>query len=101
MATLLVPDWLLVFLAYLTAQLMWYRSLVTLIYNLVYGMGQRSGCWLVAASLGLVITIFNLSVAASLVTSTSPLSDPLLLLPLIGSLLLELPLLYLFLQCLL
>jgi len=100
MATLVVPDWLLVFLAYATAQALWYRSLVSLVLNLVYGMGQKSGCWFVALALGLTVALFNSVVALSLVTSTPPLADPLLLIPFLGSLLLELPLLYFFVQCL-
>ena len=98
MASLVIPDWLLAFLAFLSAQLFWYRALASLIYNLVYGMGYKDPCAFVFAALGLLIVIFNSACSLILTSGASPL-DPLLLLPLLGSLLLELPLLYLLVQC--
>ncbi|NPA84853.1 MAG: hypothetical protein GXO07_02475 [Crenarchaeota archaeon] len=100
MAVLVVPDWLLVFLAYASAQAFWYRALASLIINLVYGMNQKSGCWFLALALGLAVALFNTALLLSMVTLTSPLAEPLLLFPLLGALVLELPLLYLFVDCL-
>ena len=99
MATLLVPDWLLVFAAYAVAYGFWYKEVVSLIYNAVYGMNYYNGCAFVAAALALSVLVSNLAIALSLSTSTPILSEPLLLLPFVGSLLLELPLLYFFAKC--
>ncbi|HIH90523.1 hypothetical protein [Ignicoccus hospitalis] len=98
MAVLLIPDWLLVFSAYLTAQAFWYRGVTSLIYNLVYGMNYKSPCAFVVAALTLTIAVFN-STAALALASGAHLAEPLILFPLLGSFVLELPLLYLFLQC--
>ncbi len=99
MSILYIPEWLLAFLAYAVAYGVWYKSVTSLVMNAVYGMGARGGCWFVLEALALDVILFNLSLVLASVTGVSVWSSPLLLFPFLGSLLSELPLLYLFFKC--